>query len=113
MTRRALLGALAFGLIAAAQQTALDRYVAAKDPVDAWKLVTTIPGEGVRTHVLELTSQAWRSEKDVDRPVWKHWLTVVAPDKPSGKHAMLFIGRREQQQPCAGEGVRTNGEVGS
>jgi hypothetical protein len=50
-----------------AQDTALDRYVKQRDPVYGWKLVTTIPGTGFKTYVLELTSQTWRTEKDVDR----------------------------------------------
>ncbi|NDD64841.1 MAG: PhoPQ-activated pathogenicity, partial [Acidobacteria bacterium] len=66
------------------QTTALDRYVAQKDAVYGWKLVGTIKGTGCTGYVLELTSQTWRSEKDVDRPVWKHWLTVIKPDKLAG-----------------------------
>ena len=57
---------------ARAQQTALDRYVAKPDPAYSWKLVNTISGEGYKGFVLELTSQQWRTEKDVDRPIWKH-----------------------------------------
>ena len=66
---------------ASAQQTALDRYVAKPDPAYSWKLVNTISGPGYKGYVLELTSQQWRTEKDVDRPIWKHWLTIVKPDK--------------------------------
>jgi PhoPQ-activated pathogenicity-related protein len=75
-----------------AQQTALDRYVAKSDPAYSWKLVNTTQGEGYKSFVLELTSQQWRTEKDVDRPIWKHWLTIVKPDKPSANKALLFIG---------------------
>ena len=75
-----------------AQQTALDRYVAKPDAAYSWKLVNTMQGEGYTGFVLELTSQQWRTEKDVDRPIWKHWLTVVKPDKPSTNKALLFIG---------------------
>ena len=75
-----------------AQQTALDRYVAKPDPAYSWKLVNATQGEGYKSFVLELTSQQWRTEKDVDRPVWKHWLTIVKPDKPSTNKALLFIG---------------------
>ncbi|MGE0128705.1 MAG: PhoPQ-activated pathogenicity-related family protein [Blastocatellales bacterium] len=87
----ALALALAF-VSARAQQTALDRYVAKPDPAYSWKLVNTISGDGYKGFVLELTSQRWRTEKDVDRPVWKHWLTVVKPDKPAANKALLFIG---------------------
>jgi PhoPQ-activated pathogenicity-related protein len=75
-----------------AQQTALDRYVAKPDPAYSWKLVDTMQGEGYKGFVLELTSQQWRTEKDVDRPIWKHWLTIVKPDRPSTNKALLFIG---------------------
>jgi PhoPQ-activated pathogenicity-related protein len=83
-----------------AQETALDRYVAAKDPVYGWKLVRNADGEGYRGFVLELTSQTWRSEAEVDRPVWKHWLTIVKPEKATGRTAMLFIGGGSNTDPA-------------
>lgn len=76
-------------------ETALDRYIARPDPEFAWKVVSTSKGEGWTAATLELTSQKWRSEADVNRPVWKHWITVTIPDavreKPNA-HAFLFIG---------------------
>jgi PhoPQ-activated pathogenicity-related protein len=87
--------AAGFSLLAiavSAQDTALDRYVAQRDSVYAWKLAGTIPGEGYRTYVLELTSQRWRSEKDVDHPVWKHWLSITKPDQLSTNKVLLYIG---------------------
>jgi PhoPQ-activated pathogenicity-related protein len=84
----------------AEEETALDRYVAQRDPVYSWKLVSTIPGAGYRTHVLELTSQTWRSERDVDRPVWKHWLTIVQPDHVKTSTALLFIGGGKNGDPA-------------
>src|SRR5438477_3603358 len=69
------------GITASAQETALDRYIAKPDPSYGWKLIRTIPGEGCKGYVLELTSQTWRTQADVDRPVWKHWLTIVTPDQ--------------------------------
>ncbi|MEK7834484.1 MAG: PhoPQ-activated protein PqaA family protein [Acidobacteriota bacterium] len=83
-----------------ADQTALDRYIAQKDSVYGWKLVNTIEGAGYRGYVLELTSQTWRSEKDVDRPVWKHWLTIVKPEKVVGNKALLFIGGGKNGDPA-------------
>jgi len=95
------LTALLFCAVLFAQkETALDRYVAAKDPVYAWKLVKTIPGEGFRTDVLELTSQTWRTEKDVDRPVWKHWLSITRPYKATSNKALLFIGGGKNGDPA-------------
>mgnify|MGYP001018560134 CR=1 FL=1 len=84
----------------AQRQTALDRYVSKADSVYAWTLVKTIPGEGSRTFVLELTSQTWRSEAEVDRPVWKHWLTIVKPDQLKASKALLFIGAGSNRDPA-------------
>ena len=94
---------LAVGAAAQAkvEQTALDRYIAQKDSVYGWKLVSTIEGAGYRGYVLELTSQTWRSEKDVDRPVWKHWLTIVKPEKIAGNKALLFIGSGNNNNPAS------------
>jgi PhoPQ-activated pathogenicity-related protein len=58
----------------------------------AWKLVKSIPGGGVTTYVIDLTSQTWRSTSEVDRPVWQHWLTTIKPDKVTSDIALLSIG---------------------
>src|SRR5262245_66691675 len=84
----ATLIALLYGSVCA-QQTALDRYVAKPDPAYSWKLVNTTQGEGYKALVLELTSQHWRTETDLDRPIRKHWLTIVKSDKPSMHKALL------------------------
>src|SRR6266436_4398699 len=91
---------LAVGSAASVQETALDRYIAKPDPSYAWKLVNTIPGEGYKAYVLELTSQTWRTEAEVDRPVWKHWLTIVKPEKTTSRTAMLFIGGGSNNDPA-------------
>jgi PhoPQ-activated pathogenicity-related protein len=90
---------LAVGSAASVEETALDRYIAKPDPSYAWKLVNTIPGEGYNGYVLELTSQTWRTEAEVDRPVWKHWLTVVKPEKLSTSKGLLFIGGGSNREP--------------
>jgi len=97
------LGALAFSLFgtqAAVRQTALDRYIAAPDRSYEWKLVKEIPGKGVHGYVLELTSQTWRTAAEVDRPAWKHWLTIVKPDQVSSSTALLFIGGGSNRDPA-------------
>jgi PhoPQ-activated pathogenicity-related protein len=83
----------------AAAETALDRYVAKADPAFAWKLAARISGDGYTTYVLDLTSQTWRSADEVDRPVWKHWLSIVKPDKPRGNTAFLYIGGGKNGEP--------------
>ena len=69
---------------------ALDAYVAKPDPSYNVRVVGSCNGEGYRCAVLQLTSQTW-GPKDVDDRVWKHWMTVVIPDKVSHTKAFLYI----------------------
>jgi PhoPQ-activated pathogenicity-related protein len=93
-----LCAAISFSLFAQNQsghqrpsQTALDRYVAAPDSHYSWKLVDTVDGGAFRAYVLELTSQQYLTEKEVDRPIWKHWLTVIRPPHVNSSTGFLFI----------------------
>ncbi len=74
-----------------ASQTALDRYVAAPDSHYSWKLVDMVDSGAFRVYVLELTSQQYLTEKEVDRPIWKHWLTVIRPQQVNSATGFLFI----------------------
>jgi PhoPQ-activated pathogenicity-related protein len=51
--------------------TALDRYVAAPDSSYRYTPTATIPGDGYTAHLLEMASQHWCKETEVDRPLWK------------------------------------------
>ncbi len=73
------------------QPTALDRYIALPDQSYGWTLAKTIEGDGYTGYVLDLTSQSWRTEADVDRPLWKHWLTIIKPDSATMNKALLYI----------------------
>ncbi len=72
-------------------RTALDRYVETPDPSYRYSLAATIKGEGFTAFVLNMTSQTWRTAAEVDRPVWKHWLTVIKPARVRHQKALLFI----------------------
>ena len=86
---------------AAAQETALDRYVHAPDPSYHFQLVKTIPGAGYQAYVLRLTSQTWKPPILPDRSVWWHWLIVVRPDRVSYHTGFLYItgGSNEDKAP--------------
>lgn len=73
------------------ERTALDEYIAAPDPVYGYKLVSKIDGQGFTTYVLEMTSQSWLTEKEVDRTVWKHWMLVTVPDEVKTSTGLLYI----------------------
>ena len=98
--------------------TALDRYVAAPDPSFTWKAVRDLPAEGVTATLLEMTSQKWLTEQEVERPLWTHWLTVIRPAKVSSDIGLLFItggslDRPAPAQPPAWlvEAAKTTGTV--
>ncbi len=74
-----------------ANPTALDRYVAKPDSHYAWELVRTDKENGITSYTLDMTSQQWRTEAEVDRPIWKHWLTISVPDTVTYPTAIMFI----------------------
>ncbi|HPW20038.1 MAG TPA: PhoPQ-activated pathogenicity-related family protein [Vicinamibacterales bacterium] len=88
-----------------AEKTALDRYVEAPDPSYKYTLAATIPGKGYTAFVLDMTSQTWRTAAEVDKPVWKHWLTVIKPAKVRHQKALLFItgGNNTNDAPKAAD----------
>ncbi|NIA15267.1 MAG: protein kinase [Nitrospiraceae bacterium] len=65
-------------------------YVNEPDTNFAYHLYGTIPGIGYSTHVLDLTSQSWHPGQ-TDPPLWRHWLTIIAPDKVTSNTAMLVL----------------------
>ena len=86
-----------------ASSTALDRYVAAPDPSYAWKVAKQLPADGATATLIDLTSQTWLSEKEVEQPVWKHWLVVVTPPNVTSDIGFLYIsgGRNDRNPPAA------------
>ena len=81
-------------VLAAAQLasgTPLDDYVAAPDSSYTYSVIKTVSGMGYTAYILEMTSQSWRSEDEVDRTLWKHWLTIVKPATATGDKALLWI----------------------
>lgn len=82
------------------EKNALDAYVAKPDPAYKWELKGTYPGDGQTTYVLEMTSQTWRTEAEVDKPVWKHWMTIVKPDVVKHDKALLYIWQGENSDPA-------------
>jgi PhoPQ-activated pathogenicity-related protein len=87
------------------KQTALDRYVFKPDANYSYQLVNTSKGEGYTAFVLELTSQQWRTAEEVDRPLWKHWLTIIQPDSLKTAIGFLYIngGSNGSKMPNAAD----------
>lgn len=74
-----------------AGETALDRYVRKPDPTYSWRVVRKAQANNATQFIVDLKSQTWRTQKEVNRPVWQHWVNIVKPDKPASKTAFLFI----------------------
>jgi PhoPQ-activated pathogenicity-related protein len=85
------------------RKTALDRYVAEPDPNYEWRLVQTLSGDGYKAFVLEMTSQSWLTPEEVDRTLWKHWMTVIRPDRVRHETGLLFIGGSSNERPAPKE----------
>ena len=83
----------------APEETALDRYVAAPDPSYRYEPVSTKAGDAYTANVLEMTSQQWRTADEVDRPIWKHWLTIVRPEHVTTHTGLLVISGGSNEKP--------------
>jgi PhoPQ-activated pathogenicity-related protein len=102
--RMAHLAALALvaAIPARTAETALDRYVKKPDPSYSYRIANTVRGDGYLAYIVELTSQTWRASSEVNRPVWKHWLTIVKPDRVTSATGYLYItgGSASDKQPA-------------
>ena len=74
-----------------AEWTALDRYIAAPDPSYKYEVISKVVGKGYTTFIVDMTSQTWRSTKEVDRNVWRHWMMIVKPDDVKTTKSFLYI----------------------
>jgi PhoPQ-activated pathogenicity-related protein len=89
----------------------LDRYVAAPTPEYAFEAISSNDGAGYRVHVLSMTSQRWRSEREVDRPVWRHWMTVVEPERIKTNIGILVISGGSNTDPPPQKVDRVIGDI--
>jgi PhoPQ-activated pathogenicity-related protein len=103
---------------ARASETALDRYVAAPDPAFRWKVVRELPAAAATATLIDMSSQRWLSEQEVEQPLWTHWITVIRPEKVTTDIGLLFItGGRLDRDPPSGppdwlvEAARDTGTV--
>jgi PhoPQ-activated pathogenicity-related protein len=81
------------------EETALDRYVAAFDPIYHYELVNTASGDGFIANVVEMTSLKWRTASEVDSPIWKHWLIIVRPQTVTTSTGLLIISGGSNEKP--------------
>jgi PhoPQ-activated pathogenicity-related protein len=99
----------------AAAATPLDEYIAKPDPSYGYTVARTIDHPLGKVYVLDMKSQTWRSESEVNRTLWQHWLTVIVPNGVTSTTALLFIsgGSNERTTPPNPDGVLTEFAVQS
>jgi PhoPQ-activated pathogenicity-related protein len=78
--------------------TALQDYVDRKDGNFAWNLVKQQSNDQGTEYILRMSSQAWLTKKEVNQPVWKHWMAVYVPNTVEHETAFLLIGGGENSE---------------
>ena len=86
-----ILAVLVLATARLATGTPLDDYVAKPDDSYTYSIIKTDAGLGYTAYILDMTSQSWRNKDEVDRPLWKHWLTIVKPVNADRSRALLWI----------------------
>jgi PhoPQ-activated pathogenicity-related protein len=84
----------------ASHRTALDDYVQAPDNHYHYELAEKIPQKGYTAYLLHMTSQQWRGPNEVNRPIWRHWVTIYKPEAVNSSIGLLFItGGSDDEHP--------------
>lgn len=83
--------------------TPLDLYVYKPDENYSYKLVKKDVIDDMSIFYIDMTSQRWRKPEEVDRVIWRHWVTIVVPNKVKGNTALLVIsgGRNSNEPPIS------------
>lgn len=83
--------------------TPIDKYIAQDDGVYDWDVDSSFAFGPLKTTVIKLTSQKWLTEKEVDYPLWQHWLVVTVPENVKTDRVFLFIGggSRDSKAPTS------------
>jgi PhoPQ-activated pathogenicity-related protein len=94
-------------LAAVAVATPLDDYIAKPDASYTYSVVQTIDHPLGKIYIIDMKSQTWRSEKEVNRTLWQHWLTIIVPNDVTSDTALLFIngGSNRGNPPSGPEGM--------
>lgn len=88
-----LLACLCLAKMASIHAAPLDDYVKQFDPHYHWEISSIEEDLEAKIYRVSLTSQIWRTSKEVNNPIWKHQLTIVVPSGSLVSHtALLSIG---------------------
>ena len=76
----------------------LEEYVLATDESYSWRVHSEQPGLIHKTINIELTSQHWLSEDDVDRTEWTHWINIVIPSLVRTRYPLIILNGAEKAE---------------
>ena len=88
--------------------TALDRYVKEPDPNYFYNIIKTIGHEDYDTFILEMTSQKWLTEEEVNHPLWEHYMVIVAPTQLRSDIGFLTITGGSKANNAPSEALQTD-----
>lgn len=97
LTRSEFLGALAAAAATRSHSfalpgtSALDRYIARPTPEYSYEVVRVLQGRHSRARVVRMVSQQWRTAREVDKPLWTHWLTITEPEQIKTRIGLLVV----------------------
>lgn len=74
-----------------APRTALDDYIDKVDDSHAWQFAVMDEVDDTRIVVVDMVSQHWLTDVEVDRTEWRHWLRLSIPATVSNDIAFLYI----------------------
>ena len=74
-----------------APRTALDEYIDKVDDSHAWQFAAMSEADGTRIVVVDMVSQHWLTDAEVDRTEWRHWLRLSIPATVSTDIAFLYL----------------------
>ncbi|HOQ31740.1 MAG TPA: PhoPQ-activated protein PqaA family protein, partial [Candidatus Hydrogenedens sp.] len=69
----------------------LEDYVNLPDSSYTYTITTTESSFTHTYYVVDLTSQTWRNSSEVNRTLWKHWLTIIVPTSITKTKGLLII----------------------
>ncbi len=106
MRARRVMAVLVTLLVAAvAVGTPLDDYIAKPDTSYTYSVVNTIDNPLGKVYQIDMKSQTWRTEKEVNRTLWQHWVSIIVPNDVAADTALLFIngGSNKNTKPPSPE----------
>jgi len=85
--------------------TALDHYVNTPDSNYRYEVINTVEGDGYTTFILEMISQQWLTEAEVNLPIWEHFMVVVVPEEIQSDIGFLTItgGSKSNDAPAGAQ----------